>query len=365
MSLLNLQRPVAAAASLRGLYRPTVPQIPQQRVVVYRQPLAPGSKRRFGTEVAAAFNQTVNSVAQVVSSVHHVAGVPWYITIPLFATAVNVVVRFPVQRANHKRALVSLDTFSVKAAWSSRIYSLLARNPKGRPSAEQMRKLAEPLVAKRWAEVDKEFGCQSWKTYASGLSAMVPFILASEALRRLAGYSRYLSAEMSAASFDQSLTQGGLAWFQDLTVMDPYYVLPAMCSAVLAADSWFGVSRERIRELLHVQPSTALPQTLQQRLANVFGRLQLAMPFLPLAFSHFPSVIFLYWLTTFSMNRVNRFFIQRLHPRRKDPLKEIATNAAKKQEEKRKEGLKLASTSVDAMTGLDYDESGKFVRKQK
>ncbi|XP_040596422.1 mitochondrial inner membrane protein OXA1L [Mesocricetus auratus] len=79
-----------------------------------------------------------------------------------------------------------------------------------------------------------------------------------------------------------SLQTGGLWWFQDLTVSDPFYVLPLVVTAtmwgVLELGAETGMQSSDLqfmRNIIRVMPLVVLPVTI-----------------------HFPSAVFMYWLSS-------------------------------------------------------------------
>jgi inner membrane protein COX18 len=166
---------------------------------------------------------------------------------------------------------------------------------------------------------------------------MVPFVIVSEALRRLCGAPMgwishsiglanmdKVSATLSDASglFNEALAQGGCLWFVDLTAMDPYYALPILCSALLARTSWGRLSKEQLRVLLSLDGSKT-PKTPMARIQTGIGRALLLIPLFPVLFADLPSAIFLYWATTFALNDVNESILEKVVPKRAPKLKMV------------------------------------------
>merc|ERR1712107_900185 len=80
-----------------------------------------------------------------------------------------------------------------------------------------------------------------------------------------------------------SMKGGGLSWFSDLTVADPYYILPLLTSATLF-----------IQFKLGVEYGTKLSQSTGAGKALMY-----IFPPLLLIFTHsFPAALTFYWLTT-------------------------------------------------------------------
>jgi YidC/Oxa1 family membrane protein insertase len=102
-------------------------------------------------------------------------------------------------------------------------------------------------------------------------------------------------------SFDQthpSFASGGILWFKDLTVADPYYILP-----VLSAVTMFAASQITSKNL---DP--------QQRWL---------MRILPVAFTvfllRFPAGLFMYWITSNLVTLIQNYLIYNHGPGKKSP----------------------------------------------
>ncbi|UNI19808.1 hypothetical protein JDV02_005959 [Purpureocillium takamizusanense] len=293
----------------------------------------------------SALGDAVVWTADGVSALHHAAGLPWYLAIPLVAVGVNLTFRLPIQHYTRRLVVRRAELNPLVSAWASRhAASVPAAAPPTATGAGGGRSLE--AVERTWRlrvagltersrrRIYKAWGVQRWKTLAPFLS-MVPFVVVSEALRRLCGAPMgWLSHQMGLANvervsaalsdstglFDQSLAQGGCLWFADLTAMDPYYVLPLLCSALLARTSWGRLSKEQLRALLSIDRSGARVAPIT-RIQTAIGRTLLLVPLFPIVFADLPSAIFLYWVTTFGLNDVNESIIQRLVPKPAPKLK--------------------------------------------
>ncbi|PNY27348.1 Mitochondrial inner membrane protein COX18 [Tolypocladium capitatum] len=265
----------------------------------------------------------------------HAAGLPWYLSIPLVAVGVNVSFRLPIQHYTRRLVVRRNELNPLVTAWGSRHAAAV---PRGRDeTAERIWRLrVAGLTEKSRRRIYKAWGVQRWKTLAPFLG-MVPFLLVSEALRRLCGAPMgWISHQLGLANagrissaladsgdlVDQSLAQGGCLWFADLTAMDPYYVLPLLCSTLLARTSWGRLSKDQLRALLTIDGSKT-PKTPMSRVQTAIGRTLLLVPLFPLVFADLPSAIFLYWATTFGLNDVNESILQRLVPERVPKLKAV------------------------------------------
>ncbi|KAJ4864405.1 hypothetical protein T069G_00935 [Trichoderma breve] len=275
----------------------------------------------------SAVGDAVLWTADSITFIHH-AGLPWFISIPLVAVGVNFSFRLPIQCYTRRLVVTRNKLTPLVTAWSSRHAATVPKG-QGEDAARLWRLRVAGLTERSRARIYKSWGVQRWKSFAPFLS-MAPFIIVSEALRRLCGApTGWLShsfglvdiqavssaVEMSRRYLDESLVDGGCLWFTDLTAMDPYYALPIICSALLARTSWGRLSKDQLRALLSVSPPQ-MPQTPATRIRTAVGRTLLLVPLFPILFADLPSAIFLYWASTFALNDVNEAILGRLYPQK-------------------------------------------------
>ncbi|KAM3449536.1 hypothetical protein MY3296_006850 [Beauveria thailandica] len=236
--------------------------------------LSPSSCRQpqRRTIVNEALTPLIDSTAHVFTSIH-AAGVPWYLTIPLVALGINVGVRLPMQlymqsldrRRNAIKPLV--------VAWSNRHASAPLSGPPHRKSVHVARQ-----TEKSRKRLYEAWGVSLWKQLIP-LSSTLPFVVVSEALRRLSGVSMFDSAvtlgtgEVVANApgtvVDLSLHTGGCLWFTDLVAADAVLGLPLICSVLLAANLLSRMSVEQWRNVLIERPSHET--STQQLLRGLFS----------------------------------------------------------------------------------------------
>ncbi|KAI9158662.1 Mitochondrial inner membrane protein COX18 [Paramyrothecium foliicola] len=309
MASLTRKAPAAFAPHSRLLHRPSL--------AASRKGIT--SRRNF--HIGAAAGDVVRWTAEGLSSLHGM-GLPWYLCIPLTAVCVNFTLRLPLQYYTRRLVFKQIELNPLVTAWASRHQ---AATPKTEPRFEGMRDMRiAGKIEKSRSRIYKAWGVQRWKVWTP-LLGLFPFVLVSESLRRLSGapvgaLSQTLGFNNARASpsdsadssglFDASLEQGGGLWFTDLTVMDPYFALPVLCSAILARNSWFRMPTERLRSLLSLDSPNA-PEPPIAKIRKAFGRALLAVPFFPLIFADMPSAIFLYWATAFSLTQVNELILDK------------------------------------------------------
>ncbi|OAA46201.1 mitochondrial export translocase Oxa2 [Metarhizium rileyi] len=289
------------------------------------------SRRQFHlSTVGDAVVLTANSISSI-----HSAGIPWYLSIPLVALGVNLSFRLPIQYYTRRLVIKRSELNPLVSAWNSR-HAVSVPRGEGEQAARLWKLRVAGLTERSRKRIYKTFRVQRWKTLAPFLS-MVPFVVVSEALRRLCGAPMgwishsigladvdKVSATLSDASglFDEGLAQSGCLWFMDLTAMDPYYALPMLCSALLARTSWGRLSKDQLKVLLSLDGSKT-PKTPMARMQTGIGRALLLIPLFPMLFADLPSAIFLYWATTFALNNVNESILESIIPKKAARLKMV------------------------------------------
>ncbi|KAH7320238.1 hypothetical protein B0I35DRAFT_478500 [Stachybotrys elegans] len=245
------------------------------------------------------------------------AGVPWYMTMPLFAVIINTTFRLPLQYYTRRVALRRAELKPLMAAWATvQSRALGSFNP----GAVENLKLARQQwffkqSGKTRSRIQKKWGVQSWKSFLN-LASFVPFIFATEGARQLAGAPsgaifRSLSGEGTAAAMDlsqPSLSQGGCLWFVDMAAADPYFILPVLASATMGYTMMHRLDVPRLRQLLFLDKSN-IP-----RFGLFIGRVGLASTLLPLMFYDMPSAVFVFLISSISLGHFSSLGLKKVLP---------------------------------------------------
>ena len=112
-------------------------------------------------------------------------------------------------------------------------------------------------------------------------------------------------------NFDQThagFSSGGMLWFKDLTVADPYYILPILSAVTMLAASEITSKK--------VDP--------QQRWI-----MRIAPVGITVVLLHFPAGLFMYWITSNLMTLGQNYVIYNYGPGKKTPGTEKADSKAK------------------------------------
>ncbi|OAA57479.1 Membrane insertion protein, OxaA/YidC [Niveomyces insectorum RCEF 264] len=329
-----------------------------------------GRRRRF--HVAALINGPVDMAEALISQLHAVSHTPWFVTIPLVALGVNLVVRLPfslqARRIAQKRAALTPLLQAWLAAHGKALGARMGRQAaeqrrQGLPVSERTSRETEAELMRLGVQtcnrVYRRFGAQRWKLYGS-LLALPPWLVVIEAIRRMSGApvgllglifrtdssaagvggvgattvaEKTVSAAADSASIaattwpdaaaaagaaadtsvgslaQDSFATGGCLWFPDLTVADPYFILPFALSAMLVVNVLppTDAGRRRLFGLTPKEPASSSPGSRTNPvLRNEFAMLVLQRTLLIMSVSvgfvtlHFPSAIHLYWLASAS-----------------------------------------------------------------
>ena len=296
---------------------------------------------RRSFHVGPAVGAALQGTQELIVSFHELTHMPWFITIPLTALGISALFRLPfsiyAQNIRQRRATLT----PILQAWNARIQRDV--DSEGVPSARRERE-ARTRLNKTTKRIWKRFGLQDWKMFVNVLG--LPFwLLGIDSVRRLCGGPRGIlgrwifgagGADASAAvpsetegladsiiqtAVEPSLTTGGTLWFPDLTVADPWHILPFALSAILVANLWPSTDAGR-RALLNLGPrsqqsSAADPAKLRTS-ARVALRLQRSMLPVPLLIGpltmDLPAALHLYWIASASASWATTKILKRVCP---------------------------------------------------
>ncbi len=136
----------------------------------------------------------------------------------------------------------------------------------------------------------------------------------------------------------ESFTSGGLLWFQDLSVHDPYYVLPVLSAVTMLAAS-------------EITSKSVDPQQ------------RWMMRILPVVFTvfllNFPAGLFMYWIPSNLVTLVQNYLIYNHGPGRRSPTDKAVSGKS----DKRNEPANGGSGASKASAGREQDSIGSNGRK--
>ncbi|KAI5860414.1 hypothetical protein GGS23DRAFT_236072 [Durotheca rogersii] len=289
-----------------------------------------GGARSF--HLAPAAFAVVQGSQDLILSIHSLTHTPWFLTIPLVALGVSLFGRLPfhvyTRRIEQRRRKFNI----ILQAWVGRI----GRDIQAEGVPPELREKEMTARYKRTVtRIYRALGLQEWKLYA-GILGFPFWIVAIDSVRRLCGGPRGMlgslltghesdtaatSAHASAAADapaaspaallpDPSIAVEGCLWFPDLTVPDPYHVLPAALSVVMVANL-LPKTRAGLRKLYGLNPPgpppttpsgaprppvVSTPSTLRRN--NVQHSLILVAALAGPLTAGLPAALHLYWLSS-------------------------------------------------------------------
>ncbi|KAK4162182.1 hypothetical protein QBC43DRAFT_79409 [Cladorrhinum sp. PSN259] len=314
-----------------------------------RPQLLLGSRHLIGTHpkrsfsLAAPVEAAISQTEHLLSYMHAATGTPWYITIPLFALVFGIV-RLPTtiylaKRAAKARKLLPLSRANAVASNKAIMHRLPHAGFIGHSKAVKSFGEEQKQRLKRF---NKEWALQPWKVFLAQAFPLPIWLLGIDAIRRHCGgpagflsllsTSARKSAEANSAGagtavdtavansqiqdavvsqgFDPSLMTEGCLWFTDLTVCDPYGVLPFALSALMLFNMkpW---RSDRMHVLLGTKAKDASVE-LPKRWVVVATRSQLLLCLAigPVTMS-LPAAMHLYWLSTLASSSLLQSVISR------------------------------------------------------
>ncbi|TLS27141.1 hypothetical protein PpBr36_04348 [Pyricularia pennisetigena] len=314
------------------------------RVVTPRVGHTLGSFTPKRTFVETAVAQTQDFI----TAFHFLSGTPWYITIALVAFGVNII-RLPFFIQSRRIHLRRSELMPLAYAWNARMVNSTPPTP-GKTTA-QLQKEVVKKRNKRMTKIYRDLGLQTWKLTSSVVTLPL-WLGVMESLRRLCGGPTGLlgalffqdkatdapaTAALSSAptsladaaspavdsasaaslstiadvavpattTLEPSLATGGLLWFPDLLVADPYHVLPCLLSFTIAANmGLIPTSVKEARELLGGEPSPkegTITINTRQRLRRAALLCSIVMA--PITMN-FPAALHLYWICSSGISTI-------------------------------------------------------------
>ncbi|XP_057331042.1 mitochondrial inner membrane protein OXA1L isoform X2 [Microplitis mediator] len=272
----------------------------------------------------------IGIVQQLLEVVHVSCGLPWWATIALGTVCVRTLL-FPLVVISQRNA--------------ANLHNTLPGLQKIQNKVTEARNVGDQLQAARYSQelmyYMKENNCNPMK------SMIVPLCQAPIFISFFFGLKRMTNLPVD------SMREGGLWWFTDLTVTDPYYILPIMTSATLAVTLKMGIDGPKLE-------SMGMVKYIVQ-----------AIPLIILPFTiNFPSAIAWYWVTTnvYSLIQVSVLKVPKIReickiPKQiEHPPSELAPKKAFKEGFKESWGNMKTAREMADRQHLDTIQFNKFGR---
>lgn len=246
-----------ATESAPSLQIPDIPVAPTTDTIV--QALAANGEPTFASLGLGGYSP-IGLLQNALEFMHVTVDLPWYATIALS----TVVIRFlltPLVIITQRNAAIMRNIMPEMQEVQTRL-----------TEARQMGNAHE------YAQANQELMLMMRERGFNPLKNMlIPFAQMPIFLSYFIGIRRMVNAPV------ESLHTGGIGWFQDLTLADPYYVLPIVTSATLALTIHLGTEAARVPG----QDSPMLMMVLKALPIIIF-------PFI----MNFPAAMVVYWASS-------------------------------------------------------------------
>lgn len=212
------------------------------------------------------FSKPMAAVEWVLLSVHETTGLPWWATIAV--TTVSFRMAFAPMQIFQSKSVAKMSKIRPEMDRLSALMKAAAKlgTPKGLDDAEKHRLALAALLT--------HHGVRPWMTMVGALGQLPLWMTFFFSMRHLMRPDSGFGLET-----------GGLLWFNDLTMTDPYYALPVLCSG-----TFFG--------MVHLGDAGQDPTKLDERTRQMKTMMKgVAVLMIPMT-SWMESGVFVYWIST-------------------------------------------------------------------
>lgn len=278
--------------------------------------------------------EVVDFLTTSLQSIHAATSIPWWALIPLSTIAFRTVWTLPFAILQRKRLQKQSNLRPIVSAMGPILRLKLASNAQKRQqealqqaekspqykqfestrssatslSFEQIMLLSIKEQRKRQKQLFKDNNCQLYKNFLLPAFQIPLWIAMSFSIRNLTGWKGWSDINSTSTILDKSLYTEGTLWFQDLSLADPYGVLPIMVGTFSLINIEYN---NRILQLQNeFKSKKSLRPTVMDSIVTIS---RIAIVFLMTVATQAPAAISLYWISSngFSMaqNMILDYFI--------------------------------------------------------
>lgn len=201
-------------------------------------------------------------------NIHERTGISWTSLLIISTISLRTIVTLPLAIVQRQRTRRLQNVMKIISVWEKTLKASLSNAPK-----EASLKIYSSKLSLKTRELYKLQSCHPLKTFLLPWIQIPLFISVSLSIRNLAAYPSY--SHTIAPGFNTE----GMLWFTDLSVSDPFCVLPVV------ATSFY---------LLNLEIQTRkLPDSMRLRVVKFFMRL-VSFSMVPIGV-YSPSAVGLYW----------------------------------------------------------------------
>eukprot|EP00794_Sanderia_malayensis_P016647 gene16647-18337_t len=231
-------------------------------------------------------------------------GLPWWATIVSSTILLRFVITLPLARVQATAvAKTELLQPTLKEVYEALKHNIAIKGKRNGESAEEVERKYRQEARKYTLDIYRRENCNPMKLYLLPWVQLPLWILISLALRNISGFfPKTTESVTEIVQCHPDLLTGGCLWFHDLTVSDPYYIIPVIIG---------------VTNLLNIELNTLrrkVPSMRQRILTRVFRIMTVGMM---LASSQVPTAMSLYWATSSSYGLAQNICLMQPSVRRK------------------------------------------------
>ncbi|KAI0462860.1 hypothetical protein LJB42_003663 [Komagataella kurtzmanii] len=253
--------------------------------------------------------QTLEFTTTNLQLIHQYSGLPWWALIPittftlrsLFTLPIAVLQRKRLQKQSVLRPLVTAmgPLLRLKLAQQASISQKLQRESidffpteATKLNYEKIMILAAKESRKRQKKLFRDHGVQIWKNAILPVFQVPLWVTLSWTFRNLTGWHSF---EQGNKPLDSSLIHEGFFWLHDLTVPDPYMILPVVLGSVALINLEWNNKTLEMRSSSAQGKKVSLRPTMMDAIMNL-SRFSIA--FLMVISTQAPVGLSLYWISS-------------------------------------------------------------------
>ncbi|GME78841.1 unnamed protein product [Ambrosiozyma monospora] len=278
--------------------------------------------------------------SDVLQFLHAQSGLPWWAFIPLATISVRsvftlpfaIIQRLKLRKQNEIRPITNAmaPIFNLKLASNAQLEQLQRKTQQSAThfktqteqlTADKIVLVSQKEAAKQRKKLFKEYGCQSWKMAILPAIQIPLWVSMSYNFRLLTGWSTFAHKPI-----DMSLTTEGLGYLHDLTLSDPYYVLPITLGCIALTNAEWNF---KSADLMYLT-SRGIKNTSRPTFFDVVMNLSRAsIVFLMVMGTQAPAAMVLYWISSNAFSLGQNLLLDRYLPLKYTPYSRFSHSAGK------------------------------------
>ncbi|ODV95046.1 hypothetical protein PACTADRAFT_3928 [Pachysolen tannophilus NRRL Y-2460] len=277
------------------------------------------------------FVSTLHSLTDSLQYVHQISGLPWYIFIPISTFVLRSVLTLPLailnrkrlQRQNSLRPLINAMGPVIRHRLGNKHYQQEQRQQQQQQqkaatdllaapdlSYEKIMLLSTKEVRKRQKKIFKENKCQIWKNFTLPLLQIPLWISLSLTFRNLTGWRADVLG-YNVKPIDPTLSTEGFQWITDLTLPDPYNLLPFLLGLMALSNVEYNYKNIQLMNLTNKGKKLSFRPTIFDMATNL-SRFSIA--FFIAVSTQAPAALGLYWISSNGFSLLQNILMDKFLP---------------------------------------------------